>query len=182
MAEANNPNVVNLLEFNEDDGIPYMVLEFVAGESLGDLLAKRTRLDEKTAISIMSGVARGLMEAHERGIVHRDIKPSNILFPDLETAASRPIAASLGSTFAVNEEPQIDSLCDTKATSNMASTLVAADAAEPAPRRIKISDFGLARHIVDTESMALTAAGALLGTPHYMAPEQWTGQTDRSPD
>ena len=42
--------------------------------------------------------------------------------------------------------------------------------------RIKISDFGLARHVVDTESMALTAAGALLGTPHYMAPEQWTGR------
>jgi class 3 adenylate cyclase len=42
--------------------------------------------------------------------------------------------------------------------------------------RIKISDFGLARHIVDTESLALTAAGALLGTPHYMAPEQWTGR------
>ncbi len=46
----------------------------------------------------------------------------------------------------------------------------------PAGSRIKISDFGLARHVVDTESMALTAAGALLGTPHYMAPEQWTGR------
>src|SRR5262249_62328655 len=46
--------------------------------------------------------------------------------------------------------------------------------ASPAPR-VKISDFGLARHVVDTESLALTAAGALLGTPHYMAPEQWTG-------
>ena len=42
--------------------------------------------------------------------------------------------------------------------------------------RVKITDFGLARHVVDTESLALTAAGALLGTPHYMAPEQWTGR------
>ena len=42
--------------------------------------------------------------------------------------------------------------------------------------RIKISDFGLARHVVDTESLALTAAGALMGTPHYMSPEQWTGR------
>ena len=49
------------------------------------------------------------------------------------------------------------------------------DLATAAPR-IKITDFGLARHVVDTESLALTAAGALLGTPHYMAPEQWTGR------
>ena len=46
MAEANNPYVVNLLEYNEEDGIPYLVLEFVAGESLDRLLAERTRLDE----------------------------------------------------------------------------------------------------------------------------------------
>ncbi len=46
----------------------------------------------------------------------------------------------------------------------------------PDAPRIKISDFGLARNIIDSESMALTAAGALLGTPHYMAPEQWTGR------
>ena len=87
MAEANNPYVVNLLEFNEDDGIPYMVLEFVAGESLGHLLAARSRLDEREALSIMVAVARGLMQAHERGIVHRDIKPSNILL--LEPKPSR---------------------------------------------------------------------------------------------
>ena len=79
MAEANNPHVVNLLEYNEDDGIPYLVLEFVAGEGLDRLLAERTRLDEPEALAIMAGVARGLMAAHERGIVHRDIKPSNIL-------------------------------------------------------------------------------------------------------
>ena len=52
----------------------------------------------------------------------------------------------------------------------------AVDGSHRMPPRIKITDFGLARHVVDTESMALTAAGALLGTPHYMAPEQWTGR------
>jgi serine/threonine protein kinase/class 3 adenylate cyclase len=134
MAEANNPQVVNLLEFNEEEGLPYLVLEFVAGESLGRRLTERERLDESEALAIMAEVARGLMAAHERGIVHRDIKPSNILLlpPEGDGGSSVP--------------------------------------------RIKISDFGLARHVVDTESMALTAAGALLGTPHYMAPEQWTGR------
>ena len=90
MAEANNPYVVNLLEFNEDDGIPYMVLEFVAGLSLGQLLQERTRLGESEALAFMAAVARGLMEAHERGIVHRDIKPSNILL--LEPHRTVPLA------------------------------------------------------------------------------------------
>ena len=125
-AEANNPHVVNLLEYNEDDGVPYLVLEFVAGESLDRHLEAKSRLDVPEALSILSGVARGLMDAHDRGIVHRDIKPSNILL-----------------------------LQD----------------------RIKITDFGLARHVVDSESLAMTDAGALLGTPHYMAPEQWTGRS-----
>ena len=58
MAEANNPHVVNLIEFNEDDGIPYMVLEFVAGESLGHLLAKQVHLQETEALSFMAAVAR----------------------------------------------------------------------------------------------------------------------------
>ncbi len=59
LAEVNNPHVVNLLEFNEDDGIPYMVLELVAGESLDHLLRRRTRLDEKEALAIMASVRAG---------------------------------------------------------------------------------------------------------------------------
>ena len=62
-------------------------------------------------------------------------------------------------------------------TATLASTSKGAiDEATAGAPRVKLSDFGLARHVVDTESMALTAAGALLGTPHYMAPEQWTGR------
>src|SRR5262249_22006983 len=57
------------------------------------------------------------------------------------------------------------------------TTVVEAPPPRTGAARIKITDFGLARHIVDTESLAMTAAGALLGTPHYMAPEQWTGRT-----
>ena len=58
----------------------------------------------------------------------------------------------------------------------LAPTLDRTHSATAARPQVKISDFGLARHIVDTESLALTAAGALVGTPHYMAPEQWTGR------
>ena len=113
MAEANNPYVVNLLEFNEDDGIPYMVLEFVAGESLGHLLAERTRLDENEALSFMAAVARGLMEAHERGIVHRDIKPSNILLLDpRQPAAIETIRRRHSCTPTLNDEPESQLRCE----------------------------------------------------------------------
>ena len=175
MAEANNPHVVNLLEFNEDDGIPYMVLEFVAGESLGQLLAERARLGETEALSFMAAVARGLMEAHERGIVHRDIKPSNILLLD----PRRPAAGTNTDedSFALDRVHH-SGLRDKMFLTGVTLTAKPDGTAELAASwpRVKISDFGLARHVVDTESMALTAAGALLGTPHYMAPEQWTGR------
>ena len=191
MAEANNPYVVNLLEFNDEDGVPYLVLEFVAGESLGRLLAERTRLDEQTALAIMAGVARGLREAHERGIVHRDIKPANILLLERGRAPAgiRSPAAAVATVRDVQAETTMASLSGRETARELAATVTQppatlagfpttvaeTTASGPTVPRIKITDFGLARHVIDSESMAMTAAGALLGTPHYMAPEQWTG-------
>jgi eukaryotic-like serine/threonine-protein kinase len=79
LAEVNNPYVTNLLEVNGDGGVYYLVMEFVAGQSLSALLGKHDRLEEAQALPIMIDVARALVNAHERGIVHRDIKPENIL-------------------------------------------------------------------------------------------------------
>jgi eukaryotic-like serine/threonine-protein kinase len=168
MAEANNPHVVNLLEYNEDDGIPYLVLEFVAGTNLGQLLEERSRLEVPEALAIMAGVARGLTEAHQRGIIHRDIKPANIL---LLGRATRP-AIPLGET---SDSGSI-ALSGSGAADQLQATLDDHKDGDSSTPRVKITDFGLARHVVDTESLAMTDAGALLGTPHYMAPEQWTGR------
>src|SRR5262249_42536991 len=74
LAEVNNPYVVNLLEPNEDDGIVYLVLEFVTGRTLSDLIRGRGQLDEPTALGIAADIARALESAHARGVVHRDVK------------------------------------------------------------------------------------------------------------
>jgi serine/threonine protein kinase len=79
LAEVNNPHVTNLLEVNEDAGVHYLVMEFVAGTNLAKVLSERGRLDEPEALAVLADVARALVDAHARGIVHRDVKPENIL-------------------------------------------------------------------------------------------------------
>src|SRR5262249_2145316 len=93
LAEVQHPYVANLLEVNEDQGVHFMVLELWDGPSLAKVLEQRGRFDEPTALSIITDVARALVEAHERGIVHRDIKPGNILL--LGTAEGSNLRAKL---------------------------------------------------------------------------------------
>ena len=155
LAEANNPFVANLIELNEDDGVHFLALEYVRGSSLADVLARRVRLDEPTALAIMADVARGLAVAHERGIIHRDIKPENILLlQDEDEDEDGPDRLS----------GPAESTAATVVTSSPRTAL-----------RVKLLDFGLARHVVETESLVLTQAGAIVGTPYYIAPEQASG-------
>ena len=162
LAEANNPHVVNLLEFNEDDRLPYLVLEFVAGRTLGDLITEQTRLDEPSALEIMADVARALAGPHERGIVHRDVKPANILLPDSGT--TRPRDGRVSATIAMDGEP-VDGLPPTIAVS-------------PGPAVVPRQAVGLR---AGSARRRLAVAGDdrgrahCSGTPHYMAPEQWNG-------
>jgi serine/threonine protein kinase/tetratricopeptide (TPR) repeat protein len=73
-----HPNIATLFDFDSDRGIDFLVLEFVAGESLARMLANGP-LPETRARAIAADVAEGLQSAHEKGIVHRDLKPGNIV-------------------------------------------------------------------------------------------------------
>ncbi len=74
-----HPNVVRVLEHGEQDGQPYIVMEYVAGESLDHLIARKGRLSPEEYAPILTDVARALDHAHKHGVIHRDVKPSNIL-------------------------------------------------------------------------------------------------------
>jgi serine/threonine-protein kinase len=78
-ASFSHPNVVDVLDYGEEDGIPYMVMELVDGEDLKTRLKREGRLEAGEVARIGTGVARGLAVAHRRGLIHRDIKPANIL-------------------------------------------------------------------------------------------------------
>ena len=78
-ANLNHPNVVALYDFGADDSTYYIVMEFIDGRPLADIIKDEGPLMPERAAEIGSDVARALERAHAAGLVHRDIKPSNIM-------------------------------------------------------------------------------------------------------
>lgn len=78
MAKLNHANLIGIYDFGEANGMPYIVMEFVAGKSLY-YSSYGKAIDQTTAVELIVGICRGLGHAHESGIIHRDIKPANIL-------------------------------------------------------------------------------------------------------
>ncbi len=123
LAKLNHPNIVSVFDFGQSGGHCWILMEFVDGTNLRELLRTKT-LQPREALGIVPKVCDALQYAHDEGIVHRDIKPENILL-------------------------------DKKG-------------------RVKIADFGLAKLVgKDASDFSLTATGMTLGTPRYMAPEQF---------
>ncbi|HEX7957015.1 MAG TPA: protein kinase, partial [Pyrinomonadaceae bacterium] len=111
-----------------EDGLVYLVMELVGGESLRRIIRERGPLTPSAAGEVMRQVCSALDEAHRQGIVHRDLKPDNII---VETAQQG--------------------------------------------LRVKVLDFGIAK-LRDTAASNLTQTGSVMGTPHYMSPEQCVGE------
>jgi serine/threonine-protein kinase len=132
-AQIRMANVVQVLDYGVDGGMPYLVMELLEGEDLGARLARVGRLSIREASTILTAVARALQRAHDAGLVHRDLKPENIF--------------------------------------------LARDGDEEVP---KVLDFGVAKALHGGEQRATgsTAEGTVVGTPHYISPEQAVGRTD----
>ncbi len=119
----NHPNIVAVHDIGQEGDTAYIVMEFVEGRTLDDMLAESAPLPVELALRILADAARALDHAHARGIFHRDVKPANIM--------------------------------------------VQADGG------VKIADFGVAK-LAWTKTM--TETGMIVGSPHFMAPEQLRGE------
>jgi serine/threonine-protein kinase len=82
VAKLSHPNVVSVIDAGEDGGHPYIVFEYVKGETLKQRISRVGALDTQEAIAYAIEIARGLSVAHGRSMVHRDIKPQNVLIDD----------------------------------------------------------------------------------------------------
>jgi eukaryotic-like serine/threonine-protein kinase len=79
VAQLSHPNIVTVIDRGEADGKPFIVFEYVDGQTLDELVGKRGALPVDEALEIAIAIARGLAFAHRHGLVHRDVKPQNIL-------------------------------------------------------------------------------------------------------
>ncbi|HRF94685.1 MAG TPA: protein kinase, partial [Aggregatilineales bacterium] len=125
VASLDHSNIVPIFDYDEFMGQPYLVMKYVQGNTLKDILRSEP-LEASDALRVLMTVGQALDFAHKRGILHRDIKPSNIIIDEQ------------GNSF--------------------------------------LMDFGLARIAQSGESTM--SADVMLGTPHYISPEQAQGNKD----
>ncbi len=124
VARLEHPNIVQVHDVGDEEGVHFIVMGYVDGRSLQAELDEVKKIPAPEAARIAAEVARGLEAAHKASILHRDIKPANIL-----------ISSS---------------------------------------REVRIVDFGLAAD--QDASAAITMQGTIMGTPHFLAPEQAAGK------
>jgi eukaryotic-like serine/threonine-protein kinase len=140
ISSLSHPHICQLYDVGHQDGMDYLVLEYLEGETLADRL-ERGRMPVEQVLKVGAEIADALEKAHAKGLIHRDLKPGNVML--------------------------------TKSGA-------------------KLLDFGLAKHHASgidtvltaiTQSKPLTAEGMIVGTYHYMSPEQVEGhQADARSD
>ncbi|MCA9012167.1 MAG: serine/threonine protein kinase [Planctomycetaceae bacterium] len=143
LAALQHPNIVQVFDAGEQEGEPFLAMEFIDGQPLSSVLSKTT-LSPDVAAKLVCILARGIQAAHQSGVIHRDLKPANVLIP-----FSTEVAA------------------DSDATSFVEHS---ADQQKQLSNRAKIVDFGLAKVNQPPDGMSNTRVW--WGTPSYMAPEQ----------
>ena len=91
-AAVSHPNVCPIYEVDEVEGRPYIVMAYVEGKPLSELLKSKPKMGPRQAATIIAKLATALAKAHEKGIVHRDLKPANVM---IETSG-RPVVMDFG--------------------------------------------------------------------------------------
>jgi eukaryotic-like serine/threonine-protein kinase len=102
-ASVRHPNVASVFHLGRSADGYFYAMEFVEGETLGNLINRSGRLEARLALEVATQVAGGLAAVHKQGLIHRDIKPSNIMISLEEGGAMTAKIIDLGLAKAINE-------------------------------------------------------------------------------
>ena len=106
-SRLDHPNAVRVIDFGDDAGLLYLVMDFVQGPTLKEHLKEHGPVSPAFAAEIVQGIASALHGAHSIGLVHRDLKPSNIILT-ADAGGTRPVVIDFGLVKVFSEEPSTE--------------------------------------------------------------------------
>jgi len=115
LSRLRNPHIVDVLDFGQDGGVEYVVLEYIGGGSLADVVKESGPMPWERAVHISRSILLALAAAHEIGVVHRDLKPANVMLEDLPGAKDHVQVLDFGIAKIVDPASDINK-ADEKAT------------------------------------------------------------------
>jgi serine/threonine-protein kinase len=150
-------NIVDVLDFGFiDDSKPFIVMEYIQGQSLADILDEQHRLSLSDFVTVFKQICQGISYAHDSGVVHRDIKPSNIMIVNVKG----PLKVKIVDFGIAKRCKTTGEICPTTAKTLQLLQLSPGASVE-----------------FDSEALQhLTQPGEIFGSPLYMSPEQCRGE------
>ena len=128
-AQIRHPHVLQIFDIGVDEGIPFIVMELLEGETLAALLERKGALSTSEIVHLFLPLVSAIGAAHDIGLVHRDLKPGNVMLARRSRHMTQPV----------------------------------------------ILDFGISKMLDEEPDRALTRSESMIGTVHYMSPEQTGG-------
>ena len=200
--QVTHPNVCRIYDIGHHDhtehgDVVFLTMEFLEGITLADRVRNQGPLSKEDALPLIQQMVQALAAAHRLNIAHRDFKSGNVILCEPKSASgsqsvsapssatsstpAKPIAqASSGPTPVSGSDPKLKTRSDLSVSDKAPSGSSASACQGPSHRVIlKVTDFGLARSL---DGMETTFQGEVWGTPDYMAPEQFHGQSSISSD
>ena len=155
VSQIDHPNVVRIFDFGiSEDNRPYIVMDFLDGVSLADIIKASGPLELGRARKLFIQICDALSYAHNKGVIHRDLKPSNIIILENDRKKNQANRDFRDTQDEIKDPPDLSA------------------------EQAKIVDFGIAKLMPHegTDAAALTQTGDVFGSPLYMSPEQCKGE------